>query len=423
MNRELDDLLEAASAHVREVDFAERAWEQAELTRTRTRRTVVGGVAAAAAVVAVVGAWVAGTGPAPAPANPAPTTTSSAAAAQWLLAPDGTRYVVGPAPGTEADQPHLTATAAGQPDRVDPGAARRPLSEVVTDPSWRGGDMPAALFLAAADGSPYADASAFTAVLARTDGSLVDLGLRLTWVRDASGERSVPLSAGSLNGRWAAFPQPGAVVLVDLSSARTTRLSVPSQAVEQVRWTGTRLVAAGADGAWQFDPASGDTTAERLPSGYTGAPDVVDVGPSGATVVTWRLEGLERTSAVLQAPATAPVGQSFSTNLTVASAVRLSGGLEQTGEPPAATGVLSVPLYDPSLRRLLALPGSTSDDGPCCQVVGYSLQRHPLFTRVTPAGTWLLQWDPDSGRVSRVLLLADGPDVPPVLSPGFSFTG
>ena len=59
MNRELNDLLEAASADVREVDFAERAWAGAERHRARTRRTAVAGIAAAAVVAVVAGTFAA----------------------------------------------------------------------------------------------------------------------------------------------------------------------------------------------------------------------------------------------------------------------------------------------------------------------------------------------------------------------------
>lgn len=49
MNPDTNELLKAASAEVREVDFAERAWAGAR--RRRSRRQAIAGVAAAAPVV------------------------------------------------------------------------------------------------------------------------------------------------------------------------------------------------------------------------------------------------------------------------------------------------------------------------------------------------------------------------------------
>ncbi len=422
MNRELNEMLEAASADVREVDFTERAWAGAERRRARTRRTALAGVAAAAAVAVVAGTFLAGHRT-PAPATPAPSITQTATPTAWRVAPDGTRYVIAPPLGTEASLPSA-AYGLGHPlEKIDPVATRRELADVVAnDPSWRS-DLPVAVFLEALDAPGYADAATFQPVFARIDGSLVTTGIRLGWVHDAGGNHAVPLSEGSLSYRRVAFAQPGTVVVVELVTGSVKSYPVPSQTIERVRWAGSAVIASGDNGAWQIDTSASAPTAEKLPAGYTGAKNVIEVNQSGsASVTTWELGGLKRTTAAVTAPVFQPYGQTFSSNLMAASAVFLSGGLNAGDGEPLDQGILSVPLSDPSTRRLLVMGESPARNKGCCQVVGFSQQGTPLYTTATAAGVWLLQWNPETGFVSRVLLLEDNPAIPPVLSIGVNIT-
>ena len=267
MNREVNELLEAASADVREVDFTERAWAGGERRRARTRRTTVVGVAAAAAVAVVAGTFVAGhRPPAPSPATRASNVTQTVNSADWGVAPDGTRYVIAPPLGTEASLPSA-AYGLGRPlETIDPTATRRELADVVAnDPSWLA-DLPVAVFLEAVDAPGYADAARFQPVLARRDGSLVTTGIRLGWVQDAGGNQAVPLSDGSLSYRSVAFAQPGKLVVIELVTGSVKSYPVPSQTIERVRWAGSRVVASGDDGAWQIDASAPSPTAEMMPA-------------------------------------------------------------------------------------------------------------------------------------------------------------
>ncbi|MDO5740814.1 MAG: hypothetical protein Q4P07_11790 [Ornithinimicrobium sp.] len=118
----------------------------------------------------------------------------------------------------------------------------------------------------------------------------------------------------------------------------------------------------------------------------------------------------------MRAPVLQPYGQTFSSDVMAASAVFLTDALSADGGVAPYQGLLSVPLSDPSGRRLLVMGESPARNKGCCQVVGFSEQRIPLYTNATAAGVWLLQWNPESGVVSRVVLLQANPAVPPVLS-------
>ncbi|OFE14775.1 hypothetical protein BA895_08830 [Humibacillus sp. DSM 29435] len=419
MNPDITELLETASADVREVDLVERSWAGAQRRRSRRRRTSVAGVAAAAVVAVVAGTFAAGrTTP---PPTPAPSVSQTATATAWRLAPDGTRYVVAPPLGTEGGLPTASFTPVNRLEKIDPTATRRELADVIAnDPSWRG-ETPIAAFIEAVDAPSYADATTFQPVFALLDGSLVTTDVRLGWVRDTDGNRSVPLATGSLSFRGVAFAQPGRIITLDLTTGTVKTHSVPSQTIEQVRWAGTKVVASGDGGAWQIDTAAASPTAEKLPEGYTGAKNVIGVDPTGAPSVTfWELEGLRKTPTAVSAPVTQTNGQTFSTNLSAASGVFLSDGLDAGDGVAPSQGILSVTLYDPSERRLLVMGESPARSKGCCQVVGYSIEQELLYTNTTADGVWLLQWNPDTGLVSRVALLEADPAVPAVLSFGFN---
>lgn len=278
-----------------------------------------------------------------------------------------------------------------------------------------------AAFLEAVDAPSHADATTFQPVFALLDGTLVTTDVRLGWVRDTDGNRSAPLATGSLSFRRVAFAQPGRLITHDLTTAAVKTYAVPSRTIEQVRWAGAKVVASGDDGAWQIDTAAVSPTAEKLPEGYTGAKNVIGVDPAGAPSVTfWQLEGLRKTPTAVTAPVTQTNGQTFSTNLTAASGVFLSDGLDAGDGVAPSQGILSVTLYDPSDRRLLVMGESPARNKGCCQVVGYSIEQDLLYTNTTAEGVRLLQWTPDTGVVSRIALLVADPAVPPVLGFGFN---
>ena len=75
--------------------------------------------------------------------------------------------------------------------------------------------------------------------------------LGLEYIRDAGGNKATPMRSTSLSpdGRHAAFPQPGAVVIVELSTAAITRVAVPGLN-EHVIWApDSASLIVGGDGA------------------------------------------------------------------------------------------------------------------------------------------------------------------------------
>ncbi|MDN5764232.1 MAG: hypothetical protein L0H96_04880 [Humibacillus sp.] len=277
----------------------------------------------------------------------------------------------------------------------------------------------AAVFLEAVDGVAYADATSFQPVFVLDDESLVNSGLELGWVSDSSGNRSVPLSPDTVTfAGWAAFPQPGKVVLMNLRSGKVHTVAVPSMSIEQVRWNGTNaVVASGDQGAWSIDVEALTPSTTPLPKGYAGANDVITVDPQkGTSVTTWKLDGLQKTSVGVSAPATGTSGSTRSTNLIAATGVYLEDGFDQVGGKPAYQGILSVPIYDATARKLLVMGESPMRQKGCCQVAGFFDKRTLMYTNITAEGVWLLAWHTETGQVGRTFLLKADPAVPPVLS-------
>ena len=90
------------------------------------------------------------------------------------------------------------------------------------------------------------------------------------------------------------------------------------------------------------------------------------------------------------------------------------------GGKEAYQGILSVPLYDATARKLLVMGESAMRQKGCCPVAGLLDKRTPLYTNVTAQGVWLLAWHTETGEVGRAFLLKANPAVPPVLSYGLS---
>lgn len=416
MNRELIDLLEDASADVREVDFAERAWQGAALRRRRT----VAAVAAAAAVVLTAGGYLATRPPAPQPAVPTPSIIRTTAAQQ--VAPDGTPYVLAPPAGSESSLPAMPYSLFGA-DRVDPTGPRRDLADVVADPKWRA-DLPTAVFLEAVDADQWSEATTFRPVFVHRQLGLVVADLSLRLVPDGNGNQGMPLSTGSLSMRRAAFAQPGQVVVLDLATGGATRYAVPSQTAQHVRWSdpgSATVLVSGDEGAWSINVSEASPKVEKLPAGYAGIDDVIAVDPRrGPSLVSWKFDGLRRTSVPVTAPVSGLIGTTISSNLVAASGVEVDG-LGRSDGPSPYQGVLVVPLYDLSARRLLVLGESPMRVKGCCEVVGLAEENEVLFTSSTAEGVWLLRWDVEAGTVARIVLLEAKASVPPALSLGWPF--
>ncbi|QGN56979.1 sigma factor-like helix-turn-helix DNA-binding protein [Nostocoides sp. HKS02] len=132
-------LLERASRHVPELDFAEEAWSAAVAGQRRRRRVWRGSLAAlaAAAGLAVVAVLVGGsTQPRPVPE---PTTSPTSAGLPRLA--DGTAYAQLPLEGAETQLRHFDA---GIPSVLDVQTAATELSALKNPPVVGGGRLPRA---------------------------------------------------------------------------------------------------------------------------------------------------------------------------------------------------------------------------------------------------------------------------------------
>ena len=110
---------------------------------------------------------------------------------------------------------------------------------------------------------------------------------------------------------------------MNLRSGKVDSIPVPSKSIEQVRWSGANAVVASGDaGAWSIDVEQPSPSAVPVPKGYAGANDVITVDPAkGASVTTWKLDGLQKTSVGVSAPVTGTSGETRSTNLVAATGV------------------------------------------------------------------------------------------------------
>lgn len=388
-------------------------------TRTAPRRRAAG-LAAAAAVAISVSACDAEKAGETAPTTPRASATQTTIPSAPKVSRNGIEYVVAPPLGTESS---LTPTGLAGLDRVDPATTLKKPSELVVKDQSEPRHFVRAVFLKASNGNDYTKAASFQPVYVLDDGSLVGSGLELNWVTDGDGNRSLPLSAATLRfTTWAAFPQPGQVAAANLRTGETRKISVPSQTIERVRWIGgDSVVASGDDGAWLVDLKSTAPKAVKLPKGFAGADENITLDPKqGPSLTSWKLEGLQKEVTSMKAPVISTLGQTYSTNLTAATAVSLDDEFSSVGGKPAVQGILAVPLADPTSPRLLVMGESPARTKGCCQVVGFVDTHVPTYSNVTDEGLWLLTWDTTTDDFGRAFLLEANPAVPPVLSYGLN---
>jgi hypothetical protein len=238
---DLKNLLEETSAGVPAPSFAHASWARAQKIKSRQQRY---GVSAAAVAVLAVVAVILVPRSAPPPAVTPPSPSSTALSPQVQTVPSTLpERLIAPLPTAAADlrprdaiplseHPVDAAVAVVQHTPEEPGASPEPVHALAPDGTWVRIDV--------------AD---------------------LTFTRDAGGNRAAPLRPLSLSPdrRRIAVPQPEAVVVIDLTSAKAHRVPVPGLN-EQVAWQDDTTVLVGADGpgASAVDWAAGTVT--RLPA-------------------------------------------------------------------------------------------------------------------------------------------------------------
>lgn len=238
----LTELLEETSAGVVAPSFAATAWERSR--RVRRRRRLAVSMAAFIAVAAVVVPLNSGNsstmlpGRKPVPGlptrSPAPQSTVDlmpAALPQRAIAALPSTFTIPADVRKLSEHPVDQAVAVVQEHDLSPaGDLMPPLHVLDPEGNW----------------------------------TRIDVG-GLVRTRDEGGNQADPLSPASLSPdrRRVAVPQPQAVVVIDLTTAKAHRIPVPGLN-EQVMWWGDAIVLVGADGPGvvRVDWAAGTVTPE-----------------------------------------------------------------------------------------------------------------------------------------------------------------
>jgi hypothetical protein len=414
-------LLEEASAGVLEVDLAERAWLQALLQRSTTRRRLLTGLVIAAVAA---GVWAGGRGqtiistsgptgftrvtglalPTTAELTPVP----QAAEAVWHTTANGPKYVVAPEAGTEASQPLL---ATGLTPVIDP---RRP-HELAS--SHRPSGLKAlgdAVYLE--ERSP----GQWVPVVVWGDGRLFTLDtVALADLRTGPGIGGPPLDVWAFSGDKTslAFPQPGAVVVVDVGTRMAHDVAIPSLDLQWAGWLGGYVRAGSAAGTWSpgLSPRWPGPDAPRSPGAREFRME------NGRTVLDLHLPDPSARPVLVDWPHTRPLGETVSNAAQYASAFALGPGQDR-GLQAAAPRTVIVATNRMGYERMLVFGEERPRDPGCCTVLGWTVRGEVLYLSVAPSGTWIMGWNPESGIVSRVSRFLTSATVPPVIALGVRFT-
>lgn len=385
--RDLTRLLDDASEHLVERDFAERAWIGAAARRRRRARVLVGAVAAACLGGAVLHGGSGDPGRIASPPGPGPSASSSPAEATRTTK-DGTPYSLAPALGTESALAHRVTSLPEQiviPDSM-PTLAERKIPEV------------AAVLL-------VQRATLYRPILVGTDGTYVDAGLDLHSVT-VNKSAAPPLTTRAIapDGHRVAFVQPGVVQILDTSTGELTKVPVAEQGLNRGGWSvDGQHVIVGAEGrAWAVDPVAGTARALSQP-GYDGYYQIVSVG-SRPDLHSWDSTGHATSVTSLTAPISGVWADTVS---NVAGWAGTAVFLDQdwtsdSGQAEGYQGLLAVQGDIPSRYRLLVLGETPGRLTGCCSALGWADGTTLLYQSRGGSGVWVLGWDVVSGKVSRV---------------------
>ncbi|HSU75039.1 MAG TPA: sigma factor-like helix-turn-helix DNA-binding protein [Terrabacter sp.] len=422
---EVRALLEEASAGVREVELADRAWQQVLLARSTVRHRVVS--AAVAAVLGAVGIWAAGRGPAAsevsgvpgftglpgltgigAPATAGLTPVPQADEAVWHTTTDGLKYVVAPTAGTEASQPWLDT---GITRLIDPSRPHQLASSHQPSGLDALGD---AVYLEGRGPGRWVP------VVVWGDGQLFTLDtVSLTGLRTGTDPPQPPLDvwAFSADKTSLAFPQPGGVVVVDVGTRSAHDVAIPSRDLQWAGWLGGYLRAGSAEGTWSPglsprwpapDPPRRPGAREfRIEKGQAVLDEHSPDASARAIPVGW--------------PRLHPVGETVSDAVQYASAFVLEPG-EARGLQAVSPRTVIVATTRLGYERMLVFGEEQPRDASCCTVLGWTVRGELLYLSVAPSGTWIMGWDVETGIVHRVTHFLTSASVPPVIALGARFT-
>lgn len=396
--RDLHALLERASDHVVAADLAPTAWAAAVARQRHRRRimTAMAGAAAAAAVVVTTAQLTGPVTPEPGPApSPATSTTTTPSSPPRL---DGTAYDVMPLEGKESQLPHVDV---GLPSVIPRASTARPMSTLSTPMT-----SVVAVHL-------RQDGNVFHPVVIAPDGTQVVADrLRLSATRDAGGNEAWPLGPRAIGagGRYAVFPQPSKVVLLDLHDGTFREIPVPSRTLERAGWTPQgAIVARSAEHAWTIDPWKPGATAVAADGAYEGgfrlSPD--PAAPGRALLHRYRDTSAPDTTTKVAGPIFDVWGETLGTEERAAAGAFFDQDVTSAVigvSGPVYQGVVMVDAGTNWTRVLLAPENPDGREGRrkgCCTVLGWADADTVLFRSDGSHGAWILTWNVMTGAVRQ----------------------
>jgi len=412
MRREdVQPLLYRAADGLPEPDLTDAAWANGVATRRRRRRNVLIGLLTVLgiAVGAAIGFGVSGSRNAD--IVPPPTTPTLP---QGYVPPAGQiagiNYWVAPPAGSERFLDRLYTPLGDRlrlPDDPDPLSEHRleNLAAVVLED--RGGR--------------------YDALLLGGDSSWARADLQLRPIRTGS-----PLSSGAISpdGRFAAFPQPGELVIVDVTTAEVFRFALPSQDVSSVSWLSTaeRILVSGPGVAYRVvvgEGGDGEKPVTAIPSARNPTSITAPYRMDSGAVLRYLINGEYSVDSELQLPVQTWVGQTFST-YTMTARLFIANDIQQVPTKSSQPQVVAAISTLRALRSSLLVLGETDPSTPgtadpahvrepgCCAVLGWYDDYKPLIQ----VRGWVLAWDVRTGKVQRVTELAvDGVALGPGIRP------
>jgi hypothetical protein len=391
-------LLYQAADLLPEPDLADAAWATGVETRRRRRRSVLIGLLAVLliAAVAAIGAGVNSSRKAElVPPPTTPTLPAGYVPPAGQIA--GIDYWVAPPAGSERFLDRIY-TPLG--DRLRLPDDPQPLSE-------RPIENLAAVLLEERGGR-------YDALLLGADSIWARADLNLLPIRTGS-----PLSSGAISpdGRFVAFPQPGELVTVDVTTAEVFRFTLPSQDVSSVSWLSNpeRILVSGPGVAYRVvvgEGGDGEKPVTAIPAATNPASITSPYRIDSGAVLRYMVNGEYSVDSELQLPAQSWVGQTFSTD-TMAARLFIANDLQQVRTKSSQPQVVAAISTLRALPSALLVLGETDRTTPamdpqylrepgCCAVLGWYDDSKPLIQ----VRGWVLAWDVRTGKVQRVTELA-----------------
>lgn len=415
--QEIRTVLDRASEHLPEPDLTDTSWTAATgIRRHRRRRTALGATLVAGSVLAavLVGGDRLEQGGEPVGPTPPPATETAAGVVSA---------------GAIGEIPFWIAPAAGSERWLDP--LESPFGEPLAVPEDTLDDLRERPIrqLAAVTLRRVPGEDKYRPVLLSRSGRWAEAAVELVPTRDGVGNRGLPLdpTAVAPNGTRVAFPQPGAVVVLDSDSGHTDRILVPSATIENVAWlaTGDRLLVSGDGTSFLVlvgDLADGEQRVRRIAGTadpWAVSPATLDLSGSTVTMAGFSADGVHRVGKQLPLPVRQFYEASAVRRALVARSFRSTPAPDLTGHTESATPQMLAVVESPGdAAKLLVFDENRSSPraGACCAVMGWYDDDTVLFEARSPSGSWLLGWNVRTGvtrRVSELLVdvLALGPGI------------